>query len=152
MGAGMVRPVAAERTPAVSMWAMIPPSPAPDDETLKDLWHGCDGLERISLGGPAFDRLTFKINVREVYDRHKRAGYVRYFGRYMLTAMEYAEIVSAEDFEPFEKKQLKASGNWFRVGDAMLFRQVGPWKYDEYSDEYYPLQGPLVRTNVSYFA
>lgn len=152
MNTGLVRSSSADRAHLGSTWAMIPPSPAFDDDGLKELWHGCDRLERISLGGPAFNRLTFKLNVREVYERHKRAGYVRYFGRYVLTAMDYAELASAEDFEPSEKKQLHTSENWFRTGNVMLFRQVGPWKYDAYRDEYYALQGPLVRTTVSYFA
>lgn len=122
-----------------------------DDEVFEELWDKCYELDWVPVGEPQMeDRRTFcKLNVREIYRMHKAAGYPQHFSRFLLDALESAE--DCEDFDPAEEGQLCDTGNWFKKNGVLLFRQIGPWTYDEYCDDYYPPHGPLVRGSISYF-
>lgn len=101
-----------------------------DVDQIEELWKSCDAL------GAFFDQGVRYLDVREVYRRHKRAGHRHHFSRYILLTMERAK--------EWEQKQLRLAGNWTKKRGALLFRQVGAWRYDEYRDEYYLLRSPFV--------
>ena len=144
-----VRPPPLTRPTPISIREVL--APYPDDDAFQELWDECYELYWVSVGrSPQTEdrRLFKKLNVREIYRLHKAAGYPQHFARFILDALD---LVEEEDFDLSEEEQLCERENWFKRNGVLLFRQIGPWTYDEYCDDYSPPLGPLVRGSLSYF-